>query len=156
MIQPHFGNFSHRGTLSYGLDLAMKTNADILAMRKGVVIALVDQYDPGKLHPRFLTKANYVILGHADGVHTLYAHLKKDSTRHKIGDTVLPGEKIGTVGCSGFCEAPHLHVEAFLPQGLQRMSLPIAIIGSDSKARLSFAKNENLWSLVTEKSVLCP
>lgn len=134
----------------------MKTNADIIAMRRGVVVAVVDQFGRGKLHPRFLSKANYIILGHSDGVHTLYAHLKKDSTRHQIGDTVMAGEKIGTVGCSGFCEAPHLHVEAFLPQGVQRLSLPIAIIDSESKVRLSFAKNENLWSLVTEQSVLCP
>lgn len=38
-----------------------------------------------------------------------YAHLS--SVRVAPGDTVAAGEIVGTVGCSGRCSGPHLHIE---------------------------------------------
>ncbi|SCL26050.1 Peptidase family M23 [Micromonospora pallida] len=55
---------------------------------------------------------NYVEIDHGDGYSTLYAHLQ-DKFAH-IGDTVVQGEKIGTVGNTDGNSpgiSPHLHFE---------------------------------------------
>jgi murein DD-endopeptidase MepM/ murein hydrolase activator NlpD len=55
--------------------------------------------------------AEVVILAHADGVITLYAHL--DDTLApppvKVGDVIEGGQRIGSVGLTGVTTGPHLH-----------------------------------------------
>ncbi len=52
---------------------------------------------------------NTVILGHGDGVETLYGHLA--TIRVQSGETVPAGEVIGSVGRSGNATTHHLHFE---------------------------------------------
>ena len=52
---------------------------------------------------------NLVIIQHADGWMTVYAHM--DSMTVRRGSTVLVGQKIGTVGTSGKVDQPQLHFE---------------------------------------------
>jgi len=52
---------------------------------------------------------NTVIIRHADGKETLYAHLSQIYVR--MGQVVDQGETIGAVGCTGWCTGPHLHFE---------------------------------------------
>ena len=49
----------------------------------------------------------YVIISHAKGYQTLYAHL--NSYCVKIGQSVNQGDKIGAVGSTGYSTGPHLH-----------------------------------------------
>ena len=55
--------------------------------------------------------AEVVILAHADGLITLYAHL--DDTLApppvKVGDVVEAGQRIGSIGLTGVTTGPHLH-----------------------------------------------
>jgi murein DD-endopeptidase MepM/ murein hydrolase activator NlpD len=55
--------------------------------------------------------AEVVILAHADGLITLYAHL--DDTLApppvKVGDVVEAGQRIGAIGLTGVTTGPHLH-----------------------------------------------
>ncbi len=51
----------------------------------------------------------YVIVDHADGFATLYAHCSSISA--KVGDTVTCGEQIAKVGQTGNATGPHLHLE---------------------------------------------
>ena len=51
----------------------------------------------------------YVVLGSADGIITLYAHL--ESIVVKSGQRVRQGEPLGMVGCTGYCFGNHLHFE---------------------------------------------
>jgi murein DD-endopeptidase MepM/ murein hydrolase activator NlpD len=66
-----------------------------------------------------------VIVRHAKGYETLYAHLQRSYV--KAGQTVRSGQRIAKVGSSGRSTGPHLHFEvrenataldpmAFLPQ----------------------------------------
>ena len=52
---------------------------------------------------------NLVIIQHADGWMTVYAHMNSMVVRR--GSTVLVGQKIGTVGTSGKVDKPQLHFE---------------------------------------------
>jgi len=54
---------------------------------------------------------NYVILQHAGGEYSTYAHLKQGSVRVKAGDKVTRGQVIGQVGHTGNTTEPHLHFQ---------------------------------------------
>jgi hypothetical protein len=58
---------------------------------------------------------NYIILEHAGGYRTLYAHLKKDSFMEEIlGHSVQQGQPIAQSGTTGCSTGPHLHFEVRL------------------------------------------
>ena len=52
---------------------------------------------------------NKVVVTHADGTETWYAHL--DSITVELGQEVAAGQQIGTVGATGNVTGPHLHLE---------------------------------------------
>ena len=56
---------------------------------------------------------NAIYVRHADGSVAWYLHFKSGSlTPKQVGDTVVAGERLATVGSSGFSTGPHLHFEA--------------------------------------------
>jgi murein DD-endopeptidase MepM/ murein hydrolase activator NlpD len=50
-----------------------------------------------------------VVLSHAGGYLTIYAHLQEIETRR--GQYLERGERLGTVGNTGWSTSPHLHYE---------------------------------------------
>jgi murein DD-endopeptidase MepM/ murein hydrolase activator NlpD len=54
---------------------------------------------------------NYVLIRHANGEHSLYAHLKQGSVRVNPGDNVTAGTQIAEAGSSGNSTEPHLHFQ---------------------------------------------
>ena len=54
---------------------------------------------------------NCVAIQHADGVVSIYGHLKQNSVRMKVGDRVVQKQEIGKIGVSGSSFFPHLHFE---------------------------------------------
>ena len=53
------------------------------------------------------TNGNYIIIAHQNGTYTLYAHM---AVRYKqVGDIVMAGDAIGTMGNTGFAKGVHLH-----------------------------------------------
>jgi murein DD-endopeptidase MepM/ murein hydrolase activator NlpD len=55
---------------------------------------------------------NLVIVAHADGVKTMYAHLSTITVHRK--EVVSVGSRLGTVGATGDATGPHLHFEVRL------------------------------------------
>jgi peptidase M23-like protein/putative peptidoglycan binding protein len=55
---------------------------------------------------------NLVIVAHADGVKTMYAHLATVSVRRN--EPIAVGARLGTVGATGKANGPHLHFEVRL------------------------------------------
>jgi len=79
------------------IDLAAPTGTPIVAAKDGRVSAL--GYDR--------VFGNFIILTHANGFQTLYAHLHTIAVRR--GDQVRQNVRIGTVGNTGLSTGPHLH-----------------------------------------------
>jgi hypothetical protein len=52
---------------------------------------------------------NLVEVQHIGGLSTRYAHLERIDVA--VGDPVVAGDVVGTIGCTGLCTAPHLHFE---------------------------------------------
>ncbi|HRQ24880.1 MAG TPA: peptidoglycan DD-metalloendopeptidase family protein, partial [Anaerolineales bacterium] len=59
--------------------------------------------------PWSLFYGNMILIRHADGIHTLYAHLSVIDVM--VGQSVTAGQKIGEVGQTGGATGSHLHFE---------------------------------------------
>ncbi|MBR4738583.1 MAG: peptidoglycan DD-metalloendopeptidase family protein [Bacteroidales bacterium] len=93
----HFG--PRRRRFHYGLDLAQPTGEPIYAAFDGVV----------RISKRNKSYGNLVIIHHANGLETYYAHM---SARHvSVGDQVKSGDLIGLCGNTGRSFGSHLHFE---------------------------------------------
>jgi hypothetical protein len=56
--------------------------------------------------------ASYITFLRPDGVHILFAHIR--NARISVGETVVAGEVVASVGNNGYSRHPHLHVGAWL------------------------------------------
>ena len=54
---------------------------------------------------------NYILIAHANGLYTLYAHGQDGSRTVSAGQTVKQGQQIMRVGSTGNSTGPHLHFE---------------------------------------------
>ena len=73
---------------------------------------------------------NFVVVRHAGGEYSHYAHLAEGSVRVKPGDEVVRGQALGRLGHTGNSTEPHLHFTvADGPDPLYARSLPVRIEG---------------------------
>jgi murein DD-endopeptidase MepM/ murein hydrolase activator NlpD len=101
--------FGYRwGVLHAGIDLANSIGTPIRAVSDGVVI------DAGPTAGYGM----WVKLRHADGTVTLYGHV--NTTLVSVGQRVMAGDQIATMGNRGNSTGPHLHFEVLLG-GTQRV-----------------------------------
>ncbi len=101
--------FGYRwGVLHAGIDLANSIGTPIHAVSDGVVI------DAGPTAGYGM----WVKLRHADGTVTLYGHV--NTTMVSVGQRVMAGDQIATMGNRGNSTGPHLHFEVLLG-GSQRV-----------------------------------
>lgn len=103
---------THRGTGTQLTDY-YAYGQEILAMADGEVVTVVDGVPDnmlGELNAYFVP-GNLVVVRHADGVHSTYAHLIPGSLKVKRGAKVRRGQVLGRCGNSGNSSEPHLHVQ---------------------------------------------
>lgn len=102
-ITSHFGYRIHpihgNTTFHYGIDIAAASGTRVSCFAAGTVAET--GYSP--------VFGNYVLVRHADGFSSYYAHMK--SVAVKKGDKAKVGGKLGTVGSTGWSTGPHLHFE---------------------------------------------
>ena len=84
-----------------GIDIGASYGANIYAAASGVVEIAEYGYNGGY--------GNYVILGHGNGVETLYGHCS--SLCVSAGQYVTQGQLIAKVGSTGLSTGNHLHLE---------------------------------------------
>ncbi|WP_141772726.1 M23 family metallopeptidase [Mycobacterium malmoense] len=102
-------NFGYRwGVLHAGIDLANSIGTPIVAVSDGVVIEAGPAAGYGML----------VKLRHADGTVTLYGHI--NTALVSVGERVMAGDQIATMGNRGNSTGPHLHFEV-LQGGTERI-----------------------------------
>ena len=81
----------------YGIDIAANQGTKIKSSASGIVtMAEPDLYYTG----------GTIIMDHGHGISTIYSHLAKLNVQ--VGDEVLQGDIIGTVGSTGRSTGPHL------------------------------------------------
>jgi murein DD-endopeptidase MepM/ murein hydrolase activator NlpD len=81
-----------------GLDIGAPRDQSVLAAADGAVLYAGPSRGPMGIA---------VVLQHAGGLQTIYAHLSR--LRVREGALVFQGDQIGTVGCTGRSTGPHLH-----------------------------------------------
>ena len=91
--------FTGKETMHYGVDIANKIGAPVLASGAGVVSFAGKMVDFG----------NVVDVEHGYGYKTRYAHMSRISV--KIGDVVKDKQQLGLVGSTGHSTGPHIHYE---------------------------------------------
>lgn len=96
-------NFGYRwGVLHGGIDIANAIGTPIVAASDGVVIEAGPSAGYGML----------VKVRHYDGTVTLYGHV--NSATVSVGERVMAGDQIATMGSRGYSTGPHLHFEVLL------------------------------------------
>jgi peptidoglycan hydrolase-like protein with peptidoglycan-binding domain len=101
LAAPVGDGFGPRGNRFHaGIDLVAPKGAPVSAAAAGRVV-----------FARFAAGGwgNLVIVAHANGVRTMYAHLASVSVHRN--ELVATGDRLGTVGATGRASGPHLHVE---------------------------------------------
>ena len=95
VVNPRFNTV----TVQNGIDIRAPAGAPVRAVAPGRVV-----------HAGwFKGYGNIIIVDHGDGYHTLVAHLA--SMRTAMGESVNPGDVIGTVGDSGSLKGTYLYFE---------------------------------------------
>jgi murein DD-endopeptidase MepM/ murein hydrolase activator NlpD len=97
-VHPIFGT----RRMHTGVDLAAIGGTPIYAAEAGTVIIAGVRGGYG----------NAVVIDHGGGLATLYAHQSRLTV--SVGERVAAGERIGFVGCTGFCTGDHLHFEVHI------------------------------------------
>lgn len=110
---PDLGNYFswplNGGVITQGLhgwnavDIGAPTGTSIYAAAAGTVIVAKNN---GAWNGGY---GNYVVVSHANGTQTLYAHMSRVLT--SVGAHVSQGTTIGKVGSTGDSTGPHLHFE---------------------------------------------
>lgn len=87
------------GRLHAGIDIGAPSGAPIYAAKGGVVsyAGVMGGY------------GNIVVVDHGGGMTTRYAH--QSQLGASVGQTVRPGDRIGSIGSTGNVTGPHLHFE---------------------------------------------
>ncbi|MGB4467909.1 MAG: peptidoglycan DD-metalloendopeptidase family protein [Azovibrio sp.] len=84
-----------------GVDYGAPTGTRVRATGDGIVAFIGKQGGYG----------NLVIISHAGGYQTYYAHLKGFASNLRKGSRISQGDHIGYVGQTGWATGPHLHYE---------------------------------------------
>ena len=74
------------------------------------------------------TNGNYIVIQHPNSYYTMYAHLASRSKQ--VGDVVMAGDQIGTMGMSGYATGVHLHFAIYQGGAPYRGGVPINPFGA--------------------------
>ena len=95
----HIPDGSETSSVHFGMDLWAELGTPVKASGRGRIVLAAERYLTG----------NTVIIEHLPGVYSLYYHM--DSINVREGEMVNQGDRIGTVGETGFATGEHLHWE---------------------------------------------
>ncbi|WP_428737675.1 M23 family metallopeptidase [Sulfurimonas sp.] len=124
--QGYNGKYTHKGRSRYAIDFVMDIGTKLYAARDGVVVKIKSDSKKRGESKEFSSDANYIMIEHSDGTFSLYAHLRYQGVKVKVGDVVKQGDFIGFSGNTGYSTGPHLHFAVLKNINLNaKESLPI-------------------------------
>ena len=82
-----------------GVDFELDEGEAVLSATSGYVLRTGSNRAAG----------TFVVVRHPNGLETYYNHLSRIAPRIGAGSKVAGGQKIGEVGCTGYCTKAHLH-----------------------------------------------
>jgi murein DD-endopeptidase MepM/ murein hydrolase activator NlpD len=106
-IAARFGDVGAWARYHTGFDFSAPIGTPIYAPTAGVVVHAGSGGQAGGW------AGNYVVIRHADGTQTLYAHMSSISVQS--GERVSGSDRLGQVGQTGRAFGPHLHFEVYPP-----------------------------------------
>lgn len=124
-ITQYFGNTAfatanaqiYNGSGHNAIDMGAPTGTPVASALAGTVLATGNT----DAIPGCYSYGKWVVVKHANGLATLYAHLS--SIAVVKGQSVGTGEVIGNSGMTGYATGPHLHFSVFAASGVQIMTL---------------------------------
>ncbi len=96
-----------------GVDIAAPAGSAVVAPGSGTVVFAGTVRR--SLGGRFWQLGNLVVLSHGPGGATVFGHLSKIDVRR--GQRISRGERLATVGATGWALSPQLHYEYWRPEG---------------------------------------
>ena len=131
VTQAYDGEYTHQGLWRHALDFQLEIDGavykddgymltdyycygkPVIAVSSGSIVDLRNNVVDTPIGQKNVEQnwGNYVLIKHTDTLYSLVAHLKTDSVRYKIGDTVRKGDVLGLCGNSGLSPYPHLHFQ---------------------------------------------
>jgi murein DD-endopeptidase MepM/ murein hydrolase activator NlpD len=118
---------AYNGSDHNGIDFGVSTGTRVISALAGTVTATGNTdlvrgcYSYGK----------WVLIKHANGLSTLYAHLSVISVSQ--GQVLETGDSIGFSGATGYATGPHLHFTVYASDGVRLVKM------GDIKAKTSCA-----------------
>ncbi|MFQ5661718.1 MAG: M23 family metallopeptidase, partial [Candidatus Paceibacteria bacterium] len=118
-ITQYFGNTEfaksggYKGEGHNGMDFRASSGTKVKAALAGEVIAVNTQV------AYMCQYGKWVLVRHANGLTTLYAHLSLIPDRIKVGQQVSTGQIIGYSGNTGYATGPHLHFTVYASKAVQ-------------------------------------
>ena len=101
-----------------GVDLTAPVGTNVYAAAHGKVVKIKWDVNKDK-NGKITGYGQYIVIEHANGYYSLYAHLEKNGTMVSVGDDVSNGQLIATSGNTGGSTGPHLHFEIIKANSLK-------------------------------------
>jgi murein DD-endopeptidase MepM/ murein hydrolase activator NlpD len=111
---------AYNGAGHNGIDIGVPTGTPIHAALSGTVLATGNT----DAIPGCYSFGKWVMLSHANGLSTLYAHLS--SIGVSKGQTITTGDVLGYSGMTGYATGPHLHFGVYASAGVKITTLSAA------------------------------
>lgn len=110
-----FHPIKHRRQPHLGVDFELPAGTDVFSAQAGEVLRAGFQRASG----------NFVVIRHNNGYESYYNHMQRIMAGIRVGTKVQNGQKIGEIGCTGYCTKAHLH---FAVKRVGRFVDPIRMI----------------------------
>jgi len=153
------GEFIQPGTDGSKLSDYYTYGQPLVSPGDGTVVGLVDRFQDAPMGGRAddfdpeCPGGNYIMIRHRENLYSYLAHIKLNSFKVEIGDTVTAGQVLALCGNSGNSDAPHIHFH-HVPEPtnaiLKVHGLPIVFREFHSKIGASLFRNLNRGSFPGE------
>ncbi len=129
-ITQYFGNTAfatanaqiYNGAGHNAIDIGMPVGTPVLAALSGTVLGTGNtDLAHNAAGQQCLSFGKWVMIKHANGLDTLYAHLSQISV--STGQAVSTGDAIGYSGMTGYATGPHLHFGVYASAGVKITTL---------------------------------